>query len=771
MEAKDMHRSVRCALAVLILFVLASMPCLAGVEKLLGKWVQTSHSNDRLLVRQNGSSYEILEMNRDKCVGQYPATYSGGFLTGGAARITLHYDEGSGCLIYNSILSSSTSYRRITPALAKTLAADDAAYYKKVDAERRATQRKSAREAAAIKRAQAEYAKQASLDTIFTQTVGNLAKLKSVLAARPKLLDTEYTDTLLVYHHDYKVTLLDKAVDGGYDGRGYVDVVKYLLSKGANPNHADGTGATTLFRAVDSDGVIIHESHRDLKDSVRVELVQLLVSHGAKINARLVQRASGRITFRGDGNPGFTPVMIAVYQENLAVAKCLLELGADVSDGRALALLPPDSGVTRMVHGSVPGELRTLIEEYMSGHGASVAGAIGATKVVATVNGEQITYGQFAACQLAWDGPGVLDQMVSYLIVEQAGRKAGIDVTSAQIAGEMARVWGQDVKKIMTRAGQTLAGLRAAVRRDLILSELARSTGRRQDELHSEYQKAATVDIAPSAFDPNNGQPNATVATVNGEVITRDQLVKTLFDWAARRVLDKMISYRVIAQEAKKEGIVIGDKDVQAGIDEIKKMLPPGRDLAEHWKSMGMTPDGANAYMRNNLQVWALIEKSFKITPQDVAESHKVSQILVQISQADDPGLKVRCEADAKGKIESIAAEIKGGLSFEDAAKKYSDDRRNKDNGGDIGFFTKDQMPPEFSAAVAPMKPGEISAPVKTSHSYYLIKFVMSGKDATSGERKSAEDQIRSREIGARYNEFISTSRSKAKVVDTLGVK
>ena len=68
----------------------------------------------------------------------------------------------------------------------------------------------------------------------------------------------------------------------------------------------------------------------------------------------------------------------------------------------------------------------------------------------------------------------------------------------------------------------------------------------------------------------------------------------------------------------------------------------------------------------------------------------------------------VETEDEAK----AIAEELKKGGNFAELAKKKSKDPGASD-GGDLGFFTKDQMVPEFSAVAFTLEPGKISDPVK----------------------------------------------------------
>ena len=77
----------------------------------------------------------------------------------------------------------------------------------------------------------------------------------------------------------------------------------------------------------------------------------------------------------------------------------------------------------------------------------------------------------------------------------------------------------------------------------------------------------------------------------------------------------------------------------------------------------------------------------------------------------------VETEDEAK----AIADELKKGADFAELAKKKSKDPGASD-GGDLGFFTKDQMVPEFSAVAFALEPGKISDPVKSQFGWHIIK-------------------------------------------------
>ena len=99
-----------------------------------------------------------------------------------------------------------------------------------------------------------------------------------------------------------------------------------------------------------------------------------------------------------------------------------------------------------------------------------------------------------------------------------------------------------------------------------------------------------------------------------------------------------------------------------------------------------------------------------------------------------------------------ILKEINEGLSFEEAASKYST-CPSKENGGDLGEFTKGKMVPEFEEAAFSIEEGKVSNPVKTQFGYHLIK-VKYKKEAGDSTLEEVKDQITQQVIGMKQQEI-----------------
>jgi len=141
--------------------------------------------------------------------------------------------------------------------------------------------------------------------------------------------------------------------------------------------------------------------------------------------------------------------------------------------------------------------------------------------------------------------------------------------------------------------------------------------------------------------------------------------------------------------------------------------------------------------MRENLVANAQlqkIEEGIKISDADLKKKYdetknayeqvKARHILVAFkgSPAAQQGKPELTEEQAKAKAEDLRKQIVGGASFEELAKKESDDVGSGAQGGDLGEFSRGQMVPEFEKAAFEAKVGDVTPVVRTQFGYHIIK-------------------------------------------------
>lgn len=123
-----------------------------------------------------------------------------------------------------------------------------------------------------------------------------------------------------------------------------------------------------------------------------------------------------------------------------------------------------------------------------------------------------------------------------------------------------------------------------------------------------------------------------------------------------------------------------------------------------------------------------LVEETYNRMKKEINASH------ILISFAPDAG--INDTIDAWNRILEISKELKAGLDFNEAAKKYSEDPSAVQNHGNLGWFTVFQMVTPFEDAAYNTPAGQISGPVKTRFGYHLIK--VNGQREANGEIKVA---------------------------------
>jgi peptidyl-prolyl cis-trans isomerase D len=173
--------------------------------------------------------------------------------------------------------------------------------------------------------------------------------------------------------------------------------------------------------------------------------------------------------------------------------------------------------------------------------------------------------------------------------------------------------------------------------------------------------------------------------------------------------------------------------------------------------------------IRNRTQVSAQdIQRNYEDNQQQYStpEQVRASHILLKTEGKDDAAVKKQAE--------DLLAKVKAGADFSQLATKFSEDESSRVKGGDLDFFPKGQMVPEFDKAAFSMKVGEISPLVKSQYGYHIIKLT-DKKAATTKSldevRAQIEDQIkwdRAQSEAQRVADDVAKSLKKPSDIDTV---
>ncbi len=254
------------------------------------------------------------------------------------------------------------------------------------------------------------------------------------------------------------------------------------------------------------------------------------------------------------------------------------------------------------------------------------------------------------------------------------------------------------------------------------------------------------------------------IARVNGAIITRSELIKSL-DQTKQEVREKfgtgaasdqeqskrnkdilrdMIDQQLLVQKAQDLGIT-GDTEVIKRLDEIRKSmnLDSMEALQKSAESQGVSYEDFKQNLKNQIVTQQVIQREVgshvQIKPEEVkqfydehqkeftrAETVRLSEILVSTQQPsvdkNNPALPdaQRLEAAQKKADEALAA-IRKGEFFEEVAKKYSEGP-SAAQGGDLGEFKRGTMAKELEDRTFAMKPGDVTGVIRTKQGFVILK-------------------------------------------------
>jgi peptidyl-prolyl cis-trans isomerase D len=362
------------------------------------------------------------------------------------------------------------------------------------------------------------------------------------------------------------------------------------------------------------------------------------------------------------------------------------------------------------------------IPDFLRGTGADAA----SSDTIAKVEGHEITAGEFRrtyqaqlqAYRSAY-GANMNDQLLKQLGIEQQILQQMVDERAA--LAEADRL-GIDVSDEEVR------------QRILAMPAFQENGGFIGEQRYQQLLRMQRPPMMPSEFETNVRRG-----------LTVEKLRASLTDWLAvaekeleeeyRRRNDKVkLAVVSLSADSFRTQATASDTDVAGYFEGHKDAFK----IPEKRKIRYLLID-VEAIRAKVVVPAADVEKAYNssieqyTTPEQVRASH----ILLKTEGKDD--------AAVKAKAAEILKQAKAGADFAELAKKNSEDDQSAKNGGDLDYFGRGRMVPEFDQAVFTMQPGQISELVKTQYGYHVIKLVDKKNAATrplAEVRQQLNDQL-----------------------------
>ena len=248
-----------------------------------------------------------------------------------------------------------------------------------------------------------------------------------------------------------------------------------------------------------------------------------------------------------------------------------------------------------------------------------------------------------------------------------------------------------------------------------------------------------------------------------------------LYLMTEQRVINQLIIQELLDQEADARGIKVTNKDVEGALKKIMDEMGGREKLAEILKQNGVSPSQFKKDVKNQVRMQKLADSAGNINitdkdcenfykknpakfknPEQVRASHiliaanpyQIGEDLKAKAKKEIPTEELKKQVEAvvaekQALAEKLAKELQADNSkFAQYAKKYSEDPGSAKQGGDLGFFAKEQMVPEFSKAAFSAKPNTVSDVVKTQFGYHII-MVNDRREAGVTPYEKAKDSIK----------------------------
>ncbi|MDD5495504.1 MAG: peptidylprolyl isomerase [Candidatus Omnitrophica bacterium] len=209
-----------------------------------------------------------------------------------------------------------------------------------------------------------------------------------------------------------------------------------------------------------------------------------------------------------------------------------------------------------------------------------------------------------------------------------------------------------------------------------------------------------------------------------------DELIKKLED-ARKRIVNQLIEDKLIFSEAKKLNMEIGEKEIDAKVQETIERVGGNRQFEALLREQNITLKSLKTRYAEQLMVRRLVDQkvgsTIVVSPLEISEYYekhksefiqphevKLSNILVRPKPGAEPAEALKLARD-------IHQRLRDGCDFAGLAKEYSEGP-NGSGGGSMGYVKKGDLMPEIEETVFKLKEGEISPVIQTSVGYHIFK-------------------------------------------------
>ncbi len=292
-----------------------------------------------------------------------------------------------------------------------------------------------------------------------------------------------------------------------------------------------------------------------------------------------------------------------------------------------------------------------------------------------------------------------------------------------------------------------------------------------------------------------NNVPAGAIASVGGATVTQQQFDQILaqakaqyasqqgappfpkegtaqYDQLKASIVNYLVQNEVIKQQAADMNVSVTQKQLDERIKQVTQQVGGQKKLDALLKKQGVTMEQLNTQLEAQMLQDAVRTKvgdNAKVTEEQIKAYYndpKNKQQFVVPDSIEARHVLVKTKAEAE-KVQKLLAADNSDANWNKVAKQYSIDPGSKDKGGSLGSFPKGRMVPEFEKVAFSIKPGTVSAPVKSQFGWHVIEVTKKtpGSSKTFEEAKPMIDQSLKSQLQAKaWETWLADAEKKADI-------
>ena len=237
------------------------------------------------------------------------------------------------------------------------------------------------------------------------------------------------------------------------------------------------------------------------------------------------------------------------------------------------------------------------------------------------------------------------------------------------------------------------------------------------------------------------------------------------------QILDMLIDNELIVQEAKKKGFKVSKKEIDDRIKEIRGQFKSDQEYKAALQQAGLTESDVPRQVERMIYAEKLLAdlfKGVKATDKEIEDYYKKNEASFIVPESVKLShIFSTSESTATKALEAI----KGGMPFEEAVSKYSEDLATLQLKGDLGTQTATTLQQgfgdDFAKAVMALKAGEVSKVIKSAMGYHIVKVFAKIPQAKKTLAEAKNDiilQVENAKKQEIYTKWIAEIKKKAKI-------